>query len=69
MARNETSTTILNADGVRETYTLLEFVTVDDILLNQMQSLATEIKTGESGGMGVPRSVKDFLIRTYQGAA
>ena len=67
MARNEKSTTILNADGVRETYTLLEFITVDDILLNRAKSLAAEIKTGKNPGMDVPRSVKDYLIRTQQG--
>lgn len=67
MARNEKSTTILNADGVRETYRLLEFITIDDILLNRAQALAAEIKTGKNVGMDVPRSVKDYLIRTQQG--
>ena len=67
MARNEKSTTILNADGVRETYRLLEFITIDDILLNRAQALAAEIKTGKNMGMDVPRSVKDYLIRTQQG--
>ena len=67
MARDEKTTTILNADGVPETYTLLEFVTVDDILLNQAQAQAQRVRTGDDLGMGVPRSVKDFLVRTEGG--
>lgn len=67
MARKETSTSITGLGGVKETYRLLEYVTVDDIMEMLMQSTAAEIKTGTTEVLPVDRSVKDFLVRTHRG--
>lgn len=67
MARIESSTDIVNADGVRETYTFLEYVTIDDILLNKAQALAAELVTGKDTSFPTARPIKDFLIRVQSG--
>lgn len=67
MSRAEKSVSIVGIGGVKETYVLVEHVTVDDIMGLLMQGVAAEIKTGQPSTLPVPKDVKDFLVRTHVG--
>ncbi len=64
MAREETEFRLTAADGIAKVYTLVPFVTPDDLMVLSMQAIAAEIKLGIEYETPSTREVRDHIILT-----
>jgi len=60
--RDEAEFTIMTALGERKTVKLVEFVTIDDIMLVQMKTVAHSIFKGTEYDSTIDQDVRDFLV-------
>ena len=65
--RRESSTTITNTDGVPVTVRALEGITAEDILLHLAKAVLYKRVTGTDLYPGVPRDIKNTLVRIIPG--
>jgi len=63
VARNDRKFSIREQDGIRRTFRLLDYVTIDDVMENAQKAMAAEVKGRITYPEGLfPRTLKDDLV-------
>lgn len=65
MARDETKFIARDHEGVPSEFTIVEFVTIDDVMEVAMKGAAAQIKFGTPYSSPHDKGTRDFLIRTH----
>jgi hypothetical protein len=64
MPRQEQSFSIVGKDGVQKTYRILDAITIDDLALLGMKSVANEIRNGVPYESVLSREIRDYLVQS-----
>jgi hypothetical protein len=64
VSRQESEFRLLQPDGTTKIYTLVPYVTSDDLMVLGMQAIAAELKFGTEYETPAGREVRDQLILT-----